>query len=394
MTYPEPGRVRPIGAGMPASFIVTVGCAILTACGGDPSPGAAAWTGTVDTVAGVPVVRSPATPVLESGQISLERQWATDGPSSDTAPLWERPTSMAAVDGELYVLDAQAHHVHRLEAATGEWVGYFGREGGGPGELRAPALVMPWRGAPAVLHAGRRRLERFQPDGTALDAIDLNALVFTLSPMSDSVAVTVAMGVGSRVSLLKGATLEPVTVADPAASTGARFEDCQQIGAATGRILISSCVVPYIRVLRPDGTATMEVRVDADATPRDPAEIEAFIDRIRPDIQSMDLPAPQVDQMISQMRDSHQVRRAFRSARWDAVRQRFVLWEQEEEDFGSGPASFHLFSDDGHYLARIDLDTAIRDFLFLDGDLITLELDPATDLARVVRYTMSDSTEP
>jgi hypothetical protein len=61
-----------------------------------------------------------------------------DGPAAFGRISWVAP----GPPGAMVVLDAQSHRVHVFDSAGVE-IGRFGREGDGPGEFRAPAVVTP-----------------------------------------------------------------------------------------------------------------------------------------------------------------------------------------------------------------------------------------------------------
>lgn len=65
------------------------------------------WQGTREQLAGVEVVRNPATPMLDCGAARAGRLWRS-GPREGSAPpdsLWQNAASLALVADDVFVLD-------------------------------------------------------------------------------------------------------------------------------------------------------------------------------------------------------------------------------------------------------------------------------------------------
>lgn len=74
-------------------------------------------------------------------------------------------TVAAGPGGELYVLDAGTQTIHVFDT-DGAFLRDFGREGGGPGELKFPTLLAVDRdGASAIWDMGKGEFVTFAPDG-------------------------------------------------------------------------------------------------------------------------------------------------------------------------------------------------------------------------------------
>lgn len=70
---------------------------------------------------------------------SFDTLWRRGGAQDDTLLL--APITMAADSSQVYVFDAAAHRVVAFRAQDGQFAWTFGREGRGPGELSAVAMV-------------------------------------------------------------------------------------------------------------------------------------------------------------------------------------------------------------------------------------------------------------
>ena len=115
-------------------------------------------TGVAAVAAGSP----SASPMLAPGHAKLYPQIAA-------------VSDMAGGDGVWYVLDGATPTVHMLDA-DGAWLGNFGREGEGPGELLRPVAVAVGGDAVAVADARGRQVHVYAPDGTYRTSRRIEAL--------------------------------------------------------------------------------------------------------------------------------------------------------------------------------------------------------------------------
>ena len=113
---------------------------------------------------GVEIVRTFGTvPVMDLGADTVS---LIGGEDSGPASFYQVRSPLVDVDqkGLIYVLDPDRRQVVALTAA-GELVETWGREGGGPGELRFPLSVTVSRGVVTVHDAGRVLFVSYSPDG-------------------------------------------------------------------------------------------------------------------------------------------------------------------------------------------------------------------------------------
>lgn len=93
---------------------------------------------------------------------------ASPTPAPEHAKLYPQIAAVSDVagrNGVWYVLDAATQIVHMLDA-DGAWLGAFGREGEGPGELLGPVAVAVGGDAVAIADGRRRRVHVYALDGT------------------------------------------------------------------------------------------------------------------------------------------------------------------------------------------------------------------------------------
>jgi len=99
------------------------------------------WKGTVETVAGVKVVKNPAKPMEKATSVEMEALWELGGDTDDEDEFFGVIADIEIDDqGNVYLLDAQLSVV-KIYTAEGELIREIGREGEGPGEFRRPAAM-------------------------------------------------------------------------------------------------------------------------------------------------------------------------------------------------------------------------------------------------------------
>ena len=123
--------------------------------------------------AGVEIVVSPAED--QTLGWTLAREFDLGGESEGPESFFNVSAGSVAADGQghIYVLDYQGRRVVAF-TTDGQFVGEFGQEGQGPGELRLPgSLSVSPNGTVSVFDYDKRGLVRYRPDGSFLDQIPL-----------------------------------------------------------------------------------------------------------------------------------------------------------------------------------------------------------------------------
>ena len=151
----------------------TVATLLLGGCGGDSAPPAAP-TAVADTVDGIPRLTWPEAPAAELAW-TLDTVVVIGGFEQEGSGYQFDQVSPGGIDGDaagrLFVLDGAGNRVLGYDP-TGQPIGAWGREGGGPGELSSPSGLSVGPGDSLwVADRGNRRvtLFPFDPDGIPAD---------------------------------------------------------------------------------------------------------------------------------------------------------------------------------------------------------------------------------
>jgi len=360
----------------------------LAACAAGDS-GAREWAGTRDTIAGVEIVRNPSAPLLADGAVAATELWAVDG-NNETggAPMWERPSSVRAHGGSVYVLDRMAGHVYRYSAEDGSLLATIGRKGQGPGEVAEP-MAFAVRAGEVIIADAMSEMEVFDTLGTHLRSIRPNGIVFDVYPFGpDRLLLHFARFTsGSRWAVL-GPDGERQPLDPPAWTAEAPQDvpDCILEATSGPRILRAHCSMLRVQFIRDDGAPQRETTVDRRPEYSTEAELEAFAARARQDISRLGAPTDQVERAVRDLVEQRRVKQIFAGVRRDTETGHTWVWEQASEDFGGGPATLHLFDASGVYLARVTFERRWYDFDVVGDQIYALERDPDTDLATLVAY--------
>lgn len=151
---------------LPTLYLVAAVLSSLPACAGGDAPARSVRTDS----AGITLVTNGA--VELPPPITLREEFRLGG--DDSRPehaFYEVNPASVGVDraGNIYVLDATAHHVVAFDG-DGRHLRTMGRRGGGPGEMGMPfGLVVEPDGTVGVVDISKRALVRFGPDGAVVE---------------------------------------------------------------------------------------------------------------------------------------------------------------------------------------------------------------------------------
>jgi hypothetical protein len=384
---------------------------LASGCGAGESAGE--WRGSREVIDGVEIVRNPGTPLLKGGEVTAERLWAVAGEgalvalegvdATSSEPLeWADPTALARGGEHLYILDPMESRVHVLSAADGRWIRAIGRKGRGPGELERPFRIAALEGILVVGNGGRATFDIFAADGSYLRSVPIGGISVGLHPLSGGriLANTAAPGPdgsiqgGWRLYRLEGDAgapelIEswPSSVAVPGAEVEGGSLECIRTGTAGAQIIRFSCAVPHLQLLDGEGRLLREFLFDRAPDLISDAEREAQVEMVRETMsRTPGMPPAMIQHMVETTRDESRIRRSFRAVREDPATGILALWEQSPDDLGSGPATLHLFSRSGIYLAQLPFERSWVDFDLSGSTLFALERDPESDLVRAVAY--------
>lgn len=377
---PHPSVPVPVRAALVAALPMTVG-----AWGCDAPPEGTTWQGTRDTVGPVEVVRNPAAPLLEASAVAVHELWRTSGEAS--GELWERPSVVEIGDGRVYVLDAQAHRVHVLDAGTGEPLFAFGAEGDGPGEFRRPFGIEAVGDVIAVGDGAGPGVELFSPDGEYRRSLRLEFLPFLLEGLPDGRLWVTGLGAGTAITRtlrLDGETAPwgapDTSLIDP----GLVFDDCPRWGGDREGLVRGHCRRLAFQRLGAGGEPLGEVHTDRPPAMASPAELDTIERRMRRMVGRARMPPAEAERFVEERLEESRVKAVYVKARSDLETGLTFIQEQPPPILGGGTATLHAFTPDGRYLASLPFDRAWPDFAVRDGRVYALAEDPYTGLVELV----------
>lgn len=385
------GAARILEGGWRGGLVLFATLAGLTACGAGDSSSVGAWRGEIVEIEGVEVVRHPGSPLFDSSEVEVLEVWRAPSEAEGAEHgVWEQPIVVRASSDRVYVLDRMAHRVYVVEGADGRWVAGFGRRGRGPGELERPFGLALVDSGVVVGNSGRASLERFTADGEYEGSIRLDAVAFGVEAFGERLLVSGLFdsGEGWRLVELDGEAeafewpdrLEPVGVND----TG-----CERFSASAVGAMRVSCYQPYLQVVGPEGERVREIVIDQDPIPVESGVADSVLAVIRAEMVDDGIPPATADQVAQKMGDQLQDYRRFQQARADTETERLAIWEQITDDLGGGPATLHIVSESGVYLARVNFTQAWKSFDVHDGRVYALEEDETTGLVTLAAYEIT-----
>jgi len=242
------------------------------------------------------VASPPASSSRQASALPLATRWLIP-PDPDQDPPLAAPAGLAIDEGRgrLYLLDLRPPELRVYAAADGAFLGRLAREGGGPGELRAPMSLAVGAGgvvavvsvdgrvsfwSPAGSFTGLARLER----GLATDIVAIGSEGFLVKidrfPPADVSEFHLVATNGARGDV----RFRDDRMPEPAgAEPGRRNHTYALAGGGEGELFISAAGPEY-RILRvsTDGRVIDFARRSGLAPPvRSPEEIAALRSRIR-----------------------------------------------------------------------------------------------------------------
>lgn len=387
--------------------------ALASGCGAGDAAGE--WRGTSEMIDGVEVVRNPGTPLYDAGEVEVGLLWMVGGDAElaatsagagvaagpgDPGPLvWAEPNAIRRSDTALYILDPMEARIHALDPVDGSWVRSIGRKGKGPGELDDPHGILLLDERVAVRNGGGT-FEVFAEDGDHLLSVRTGGLTFAGYPLPGGrILANTMLGLEARWQIhhLDGRADSvpswPHSVAIPGAEAEGGVLECQRTGTAGAFIIRSSCAVPHLQILDAEGRLLREFSVAREPDLVTDAEREAEVEKVRDELTRIPgMPPALIQIQLERVRNASRIRNSFRLVRVDPATGALALWKQNPELLGSGPATLHLFSDSGVYLAEIPFDRAWVDFDLRDSTLFVLERDPETDLVSASAYRVEVPT--
>lgn len=287
-------------ASIPPALVA--GAVLLVAGGASPqSTDLPGWKGTREVRDGVVYVSNDGEPVEGEVEYDLRESWRIASEAAGDSLLFGVVGDVVEDrQGNVLVLDSQLHRVLVI-GPTGEILRTLGREGDGPGELRAPtSLCAQVDGSIAVLEPQAHRCVRIGPEGDPLPQWNAvldgtpGARIVAATPVRESYAVQLmtyfaqndevrrtcvvqlfsADGTASRELLRQYRALPRTRPARYVEETGADLLLCD--ADDSGRVLIAPTWRDYALSIydAESGALEMVVTRDQEALARTPEEIE------------------------------------------------------------------------------------------------------------------------
>jgi hypothetical protein len=376
------------------AIVIAVGAWLLlyaNACSSGSEGGASAVPR--DTVAGVEVVRNPATAVVPGARVDL--LWEQHGPQAadvDESPQWEQPVAIVAGGSEVFVLDRLASRVHALAQSDGRVLRTFGRPGQGPGEFEGAFGIAVVDDSVIVGSSGTASLEVFHREGGYGRRIPLGQIGFRINTLPGRrLLLSGYAGAGSSPwtvwSLNEGTPPQPLMLPDTSVTGEELFSSCLPSAAVGESIVRVACRTPELVVYTASGRTLREIRVAVEPEITPDSELTPMIERLRNRLGEV-LPPEQVRAFTDEMLERYRVKPKYMMVRGDVGSGLYAVREQNPDDLGGGPATLHIFDATGVYLSALAFERAWLDFDVRNGVVYALAEDAATGLAATVAYRL------
>jgi len=348
-----------------------------------------AWTGAIEMREGVEVLSNPGVPLLDPSRGVVWELWSMKGAD------WMDPTRVHVHQDVVTVVDPPANQIHRV-SLSGEEEASLGAPGGGPGEFLRLLDAIPDGERLAVLDGGRSSVQYLDPNGAYLSSLHLEGqpwggfltsggtlLVkgeFLSDPDQESFGDWVSVQEGRGPTAFTSVPLDPLPE-----EQGVRCSDLSPWADGAARMRFTT---PQIQVFGPSGRIRREIRVDLPVEVVSEAEREAALSRLEESLVGRGLPPPFIQQNLAVMEERWRVKCRFGPLRFDPSGRYAAFLEENPDPFGSGPATLHVLSSDGVYLARVSFPDPWRDFTVDDGIIYALVRDFDTDIITLRAYRL------
>ena len=359
------------------------------------------WAGSVGMRDGIEVIANPHTPLLSEARGLVSEQWVLQGPT------WQNPSVVHAAAGLVVVVDPPADRVH-LVSGSGELLRSFGRSGDGPGEFRDLRDALFDGDRVVVFDRGRRGIAYMSLDGDYLSSLPIDGAPWGGFPLRTGELLVrgdfrtdpreSTLGTWIRVTHGRApAPFVPPPLESLPEEQGVECADLSAWGDGAARLRRTT---PRIEVLDGAGGVVREIGIDLPIEAVSDVERERALDDLRRRLAGSGFPPEFQQQSVVVMGERWRVKCRFGPLRYDSAGRLAALLEQNPDEFGAGPATLHVLSEDGVYLARVAFDVAWTDFTMADGVVYALTRNPDTDLVALRAYRvelpsslLTDATE-
>lgn len=382
----------------PISF--GLACLLMAGCAGDgsePEP-----VVQVDSLDGVEHTRVADAPLAQE----LVHLWSAPNESVlMEGTEWANPTSVAASEDHIAVLDPQISRIH-LFSPDGERAGSFGRAGEGPGELANPTSIalhgdsvlvsrslahppLQWfgtdgtlRGTPGGPDAGVSGGAYFLAgSGIVRQVVDLEG--------ADASTAWEFMDLQEQSTRLELPGDHPM---QPHVTEG--LEGCWRRGTVGPYLAEVDCTHPLVRLTSPTGEVIRVHRIDREPQRTPEALIEQAVDSVEimmrgsSDGVPSEALAPLIQNQLQSMREEYRWTPVMERVAGSTSGHRILLVEAQPALLGGGPGTLHVLAADGRYLARHRFDGGIRAVAASDTQIVVLVEEPEMGLRRLEAYRL------
>lgn len=352
------------------AFLVGAACSP----GGDTLT--ATWHGSAELHDSVWVVTNPDTPLFDSTLVSLTPQWAVEL-TPDSVVSWVAPGHVRLLHGVAYVLDMPAFRIAAFDT-LGQRVVAFGREGAGPGEMKAPTDLFVMNDAVGVGDGRLGRAMFYDESGHYLRSVPIPQMS-AVWPAGDSAILVRHFQPGEPGWQLVNA--DSARELGPMSERGAPYAQsgagCWGDGAGSTVVLVS-CKSPSLLIFSPSMHLMRAVSIERPeqrATDAQLSHLKAFMNER---LSKMPMKPDARAGMIEMALKENTMRKDVRGIAVDSAAGLIAIWDQIGDGYGGGNASFDVLSLSGVYLAHLVLPRPLTAFDLDGGRLVTLSEDSLT----------------
>lgn len=360
---------------MKTSRMLLVTVAVLSAGCRSDHP-VTAWHGTAELRDSVWVVSNPDIPVFDSTQVRLTPQWDVEL-LPDSVVGWESPGNVRMLHGVAYVLDLPAHRIAAFDT-LGRRVVAFGREGAGPGEMKAPTDLVVTGDAVGVGDGRLGRFMLFDPQGHFLRSTPIPQMSSVIPVGDSAILVKYFQPEEPGWRLISG---DSVREMGPMSERGGPDapHDAGSWGDASGNtIVLASSSLPTLLVFSPSLRLTRVVSIDRLQERATDEQLEQLKATMNTKLSQMPLKPDAKAGIIEAAVKSDAIRRDVHGVAIDSAGGLIGIWSQISQQYGGGNAWVDVLSLSGVYLARFALPRPLKAFDLDDGRLATLAEDSLT----------------
>lgn len=358
--------------GSPRWFRLAVSAVLITGApgcggGGDGSSGARGWSGTIDTMEGVPVVENLARPIVSDATIGVSERWRS-GVEERLADRrsWENaPEVRAGPSGRVFLLDPQAPRILMFDAGSGKPIGSIGSgDQGRAGRLQDPLGIAVL--SDAVMVGERHAVRVFGHDGSFRREIEIpvedslldhGVRLYGLDSLS---AVMLQLQGGAPVWRRYKSSGEVSRYAKPSAVSryypDATRRRCWRVGRGPSGLVLGSCFFPVVIWVDSTGRVVREALIVSGADSASDAELQQLKEESRAHWRAVgeDLSARVIEARVQRDVHLHRIKDKYREIRYDRGTGLVSVLEETPEYLGGGDATLQLFNEEGLYVARVD----------------------------------------